>query len=111
MILLIIIAGAVKCWPRITPILRKRSARIYFVEICVISGKEASPRSRKIGTGSPKEVESKANLPGNRHDRFITFEGKLPGIDFKKLVDKAFLFRNRNDNIRFFGIRKTDDAF
>ena len=50
-------------------------------------------------------------LHGNRHNRFITFEGKFPGVDFKKLVVKTLLFRNRNNKISFFGLQKRGDTF
>ena len=60
--------------------------------------------------GSGQVVKGPTRLHGNRHNRYMAGKGKFPGIDFKKLVDKALLFRNRYDRINFFGFRKTGDA-
>ena len=50
-------------------------------------------------------------LFGNRYNWLIAIYSKFPRIDFKKLVVKAVFFWNRNDNINFFGLCKSDDAF
>jgi hypothetical protein len=98
------------------------SKEIRSKNMAAIKGKNTKPEMqvRKFllglatGTGYTKKSLNqvcKRDLHRNRHNRYMAGEGEFPRIDFKKLIDKALLFRNRNYSINFFGFRKTDNGF